>query len=252
MIFPKHLLIFIIGGSCILISTNSVNAEYISPELYNGLTCAELNEEEDERFFSHTDALLEHSSLLGDSRGRMSKIRKFNIDREMEHLNRKIEEHDAHGNAIREAKKRMNCSLPPSKNYSPPTSRKSTEELIFATGTFAEVRNRARIIQKNILDNRMHHGIEINVFDAAAERLWQNLHLQENIGVDSLSWICNIFGALKNPRYRNVLRETMNNAASSKLRKYAKKALNQIESNNRQGNTVQYRKGDYNISPAGY
>jgi hypothetical protein len=248
MKFSKHLLILVMVGSCILISSNSVNAEYISPTMYTGLTCEELNVEENERFFSHTDALLEHNSLIGDSRGRMSQIQKINLDREMARLKREMEEHDAHGNAIKEAKQRKNCSLPPSrKNYTQEVSRKTTEELLFATGTFTDIRNRARVIQKNILDNGMYHGIEINVFDAAAERLWQNFHVEDKIGIDTLSWICNIFGALKNPRYRNVLRETMNNAASSKLRKYAKKALNQIDSSNSRSNPVQYKKGDYKI-----
>lgn len=97
----------------------------------------------------------------------------------------------------------------------------------------------------------MNQSISIDVLDAAAERLWQNQFEEESMGVEALSWICNVFGILQNSRYLDVLQHTKNNASSSKLRKYAKKALikikKNIESNTSQSNIIQYKKGDFKI-----
>jgi len=62
--------------------------------------------------------------------------------------------------------------------------------------------------------------------DDAAQRLFRDMNSDE--GVDSLAWICRLLGQSEDSRYKKILSFVQKNSETSKLRRYAKKALKDL------------------------
>jgi hypothetical protein len=69
---------------------------------------------------------------------------------------------------------------------------------------------------------------DTEVLDVAAEVLLQRYPAAASRDIDSLAWVCRALGHSRNPRYHSTLNEVNISNSSSKLRKYAKKALNEL------------------------
>lgn len=68
-----------------------------------------------------------------------------------------------------------------------------------------------------------------SLLDLAATNALRHLKVSEDLEVDAASWLCNVMGFSRNPRYRMVLETIVREADSDKLKKYAKKALGNLE-----------------------
>lgn len=91
----------------------------------------------------------------------------------------------------------------------------------------------------------LYHTQETNtkVLDVMAEVLLQNYHLNDRNGIDAVAWACKALGNSGLSRYRSTLEEVAKNGAHRKTRKYAKKALKQLN----QDGSAQYAKGSINL-----
>jgi len=63
-----------------------------------------------------------------------------------------------------------------------------------------------------------------------AEILWRKYKVAVPSDIDALSWACKALAEANNGRYRNLLQEIYQSQSHKKLRKYAKKAFNQLPS----------------------
>lgn len=82
------------------------------------------------------------------------------------------------------------------------------------------------------------------VLDALAETLLQNYQKSDRDSVDAMAWACRALGNSGNARYRDTLKEVVENGGHKKLKKYAKKSLNQLGD----GDADQYKKGALSVS----
>lgn len=89
---------------------------------------------------------------------------------------------------------------------------------------------------------------DTEVLDVAAEVLLQRYPIASHGDIDSLAWLCRALGNSLNSRYYTTLNEVTNNPnTNKKLRKYAKKALNQLGGENGE----QYTKGTIDLATVG-
>lgn len=85
---------------------------------------------------------------------------------------------------------------------------------------------------------------DTEVLDVAAEVLLQRYPSASGRDIDPLAWVCRALGHSRNPRYYSTLNEVNNSNSSSKLRKYARKALNELGG----GGGEQYTKGTVDLA----
>lgn len=82
------------------------------------------------------------------------------------------------------------------------------------------------------------------VLDVAAEVLIQR-HLTTSKGdFDTLAWVAKAIGKSRNGRYHSILKTVVDSEAHGKIRKYAKRALNEIG----EASGKQYKKGSVNLA----
>ena len=75
-------------------------------------------------------------------------------------------------------------------------------------------------------------------YDIAAERLYRDIN--DESFTDTLSWACKLLATSGDSSYRKVLKNTVDNSPTRKLRKYAEKALKHVK----QGDNKEYLSGD--------
>jgi hypothetical protein len=65
--------------------------------------------------------------------------------------------------------------------------------------------------------------------DALAQRLWRERLQTGRDMLDAVAWACKALGQSRNPRYRQLLRDVMDDAkVHAKVKKYAGPALRQL------------------------
>lgn len=86
---------------------------------------------------------------------------------------------------------------------------------------------------------------DTEVLDVAAEVLLQRYPTASHRDIDALAWVCRALGNSRNSRYYTTLDEVTNNPNTQrKLRKYAKKGLNQLGGKSGE----QYTKGTIDLA----
>ncbi len=89
---------------------------------------------------------------------------------------------------------------------------------------------------------------DTEVLDVAAEVLLQRYPAASRRDLDALAWLCRALGSSLNSRYYTTLNEVINNPNTQrKLRKYAKKGLNQLGEKGGE----QYTKGTIDLATVG-
>jgi hypothetical protein len=88
-------------------------------------------------------------------------------------------------------------------------------------GGYSSLRQAAQGIYRNELTER-------KVLDVLSEKLLQSYNDKSKTGVDAVAWACKALGRSGKIRYKNVLKTVSSNAASAKVRKYAKQSLKQM------------------------
>ncbi len=77
------------------------------------------------------------------------------------------------------------------------------------------------------------------VLDTLAEVVLENYQKSDRDYVDAISWAAKALGNSGNPRYHDTLNEVAEHGGHSKMQKYAKQSLKQLDS----GTADQYKKG---------
>ncbi len=85
---------------------------------------------------------------------------------------------------------------------------------------------------------------DTEVLDVAAEVLLQRYPSASGRDIDPLAWVCRALGNSRNSRYYSALNEVNNSNSSAKLRKYARKALNELGG----ASGEQYTKGTIDLA----
>jgi hypothetical protein len=81
------------------------------------------------------------------------------------------------------------------------------------------------------------------ILDHAAERILSEKALDDKRMLDAVAWLCRVLGASENSRYYSTIKHTAEKSESSKIRKYAKKALKSIQESSEE----QYQLGQVKI-----
>ncbi len=77
------------------------------------------------------------------------------------------------------------------------------------------------------------------ILDHLAERLLTQKDLNDSAMEDGMAWLCRVLGASSNARYFETIKNTAQNSKSSKVRKFANKAMKQFTP----GDQPQYKQG---------
>lgn len=64
--------------------------------------------------------------------------------------------------------------------------------------------------------------------DLIAEKIWLERHTEDKYMADAIAWLCKSIMQAKNPRYKEIMKNTYSQASSSKLKKYAKNAYKSL------------------------
>lgn len=62
------------------------------------------------------------------------------------------------------------------------------------------------------------------IFDAAAQRIWDERDAEDDVMVDAMAWFCRVLGQSGDGRYKSLLDDVAEKAATRKLRRYAESA----------------------------
>ncbi|MGS0535624.1 hypothetical protein [Pseudoalteromonas sp. SaAl2] len=85
-----------------------------------------------------------------------------------------------------------------------------------------------KIASKSLVSN---HNSNSELLDILAQYVVDNyMSASTNNEVDTIAWACRALGETGTSRYKDLLKEVMNNSQNKKLRKYAGKALNSTPS----------------------
>ncbi len=96
-----------------------------------------------------------------------------------------------------------------------------------------------RRIARQIYNERKYNT---EILDHAAERIVSEAATRDKLMQDAKAWLCRIIGESRNSRYYSIIKDIAKHSESSKIRKYATKALKNIE----ESNINQYQKGAVN------
>lgn len=92
---------------------------------------------------------------------------------------------------------------------------------LLSTGNSSNIKQVAQSIYKTGNKNTQ-------VLDVAAEVLLSSYPTVNIVNLDSLAWLCRAIGSSQNSRYYSALNEVVESNSHRKLRKYAKKALQEV------------------------